>query len=409
MKLEEIRTDGYQQLLESFISYLQDKKYNSSTLLSYQRTLTCIDKYMQSNQITAYTESVGNSYLNEFILKSNCQIARINAIRTSISRLNNFLRGSPFVIQQQYKAPSLLPTEFEKVLDSYSNACKELGNKGITIKKKTSQIRCFLFHCISFGCESLSELSPNQLAKSCLSVTNKDDWAVIRDFLRFICKANIINADFSPLVPYHRRSFHLPTTYSEIDISKIEQFVDRNTVIGKRNYAMLLFATRLGMRSGDIAKLTFEEIDFDNNQVHFIQQKTGECLQLPLLMDVKHALKDYITNARPSVDDPKVFLRTIAPYRPVTTSVLCFETAKYFKLAGIDIAGKKHGPHTFRSSLANSMVNGGTPYEVVCSILGHSDPDAIKHYAKLNIELLRKCSIPVPPPSGTFSSWLKGV
>jgi hypothetical protein len=47
-------------------------------------------------------------------------------------------------------------------------------------------------------------------------------------------------------------------------------------------------------------------------------------------------------------------------------------------------------------------VNDGTPYEVVRRILGHSDPDVIKHYAKADIENLRMCSIDPPVPTGLF-------
>ena len=171
---------------------------------------------------------------------------------------------------------------------------------------------------------------------------------------------------------------------------------------------MLLLATRLGMRSGDIAKLSLDELDFEHEEICLMQQKNGEMLHLPMLLEVRKALTDYINNARPKVASNTVFLRHNAPYQGITTSVLRFETSKYFGLAGIDISEKKHGPHTFRSSLASSMVNDDVPYEVVRSILGHSDPDAIKHYAKLDIEKLRECAIEVPKPSGSFKTFLDG-
>lgn len=79
-----------------------------------------------------------------------------------------------------------------------------------------------------------------------------------------------------------------------------------------------------------------------------------------------------------------------------------------FIVAGINISGKKHGPHTFRSSLASSMINDGVSYETVRKILGHSDPDVIKHYAKTDVENLRFCSIEPPTASGIFSDYLSG-
>jgi integrase len=162
------------------------------------------------------------------------------------------------------------------------------------------------------------------------------------------------------------------------------------------------------MRSGDIAKLSLEELDFEQGTIHLIQEKNSQALDLPMLSEIKEALADYIENARPEVDYNYVFLRMNAPYQRITTSVLRFAATKYFRESGIDISSKKHGPHTFRSSLASSMVNDNIPYEVVRSILGHSDFDAVKHYAKLDIERLREYAIEVPEPSGIFKKFLEG-
>lgn len=172
---------------------------------------------------------------------------------------------------------------------------------------------------------------------------------------------------------------------------------------------MLLLATRLGMRSGDITRLTFDEIDFEGNTIHLIQEKTLQPLELPLLPEIKDAIMNYIGNTRPKVNDEcRIFLRQKAPYQGITTSAIRFAITKYFRKAGIHISDKKHGAHAFRSSLASSMVNDQVPYDVVRKVLGHTDPNAIKHYAKVDIERLREYSIEVPTPSGVFEAFLNG-
>ena len=92
-----------------------------------------------------------------------------------------------------------------------------------------------------------------------------------------------------------------------------------------------------------------------------------------------------------------------APYGRITTSIIRHATDRYFHKAGIDTSRKKHGPHTFRSSLASSMVNDGVSYETVRRILGHSDLNVIKHYAKGDIENLRLCALDPPRPKGIFA------
>ena len=63
----------------------------------------------------------------------------------------------------------------------------------------------------------------------------------------------------------------------------------------------------------------------------------------------------------------------------------------------------------FRSSLASSMINNLVSYDVVRKILGHT-PDAVKHYARVDIERLRDYAIEPPEPSGCFKEfWKSGV
>ncbi|WP_310176057.1 tyrosine-type recombinase/integrase [Neobacillus niacini] len=228
-------------------------------------------------------------------------------------------------------------------------------------------------------------------------------------FLKYLYKESIVGYDYSTIVPHYTRPFIIPTTYSEDEILKVENAIDRSSKIGISDYAMLLLATRLGMRSGDIAGLAFDEIDFEGNSIHLVQEKTLQMLELPLLPEIKDAIMNYIENARPTVNDEyRIFLRQNAPYQGITTSAIRFATTKYFRKAGIDISDKKHGLHTFRSSLASSMVNDQVPYDVVRKVLGHTDPNAIKHYAKVDIERLREYAIAVPAPSGVFEAFLKG-
>lgn len=407
MNSEKTKTLSFSALLHDLIQSLEDKSYDRLTLDNYRRTLRKIEPYMDENGIEAYTPEVGRHYYEFYLAKNKLSISRQKAIITAIRRLNDFYSGIEYKVQRQHQV-ELLPDNFENFLDLFSLRCNEAGNKVNTIKAKKRFIRCFLKDCIDLGCMDIYSLNPSDVAKACLRVENKDGWAIIRAFLKFLSINGIIEADFSTLVPRYRKPTHLPDTYSEKEIFQIEKVIDRTSNIGKRDYAMLLLATRLGMRSGDIVKLSLADLDFRRNQINFIQQKTGERLRLLMLTEVKIALTDYINNARPKATGDTVFLRQNAPFKEITTSVLRFVTTRYFKMAGIDITDKKHGPHTFRSSLANSMINDDVPYEAVTKILGHTDSDAIKHYAKLDLDKLRECAIEVPRPSGTFKAFLDG-
>ena len=407
MNLEEIRRLPFRKLLGGLLHYLEGKFYTQGTLANYRRTLRKIEPFMIENGINAYTPDVGMQYYAAYLTENELGTPRQKAIFTAIRRLNDFYSGLEYQIQQVHET-KLLPCDYEYELGKFVTECTETGNKEITIESKKRFVSSFLSACISFGCPDIRSLNPSYVTRACLAIKNKDGLAAVRAFLKSLSIRGTTKSDYSTLIPSYRRPVDIPTTYSEEETLKFEGTINRNSNVGKRDYAMLLLATRLGMRSGDIAKLSLCELDFSHDAISIIQQKNGETLNLPMLSEVREALTDYINNARPRVASTLVFLRHKAPYQGITTSVLRYATSKYFGLANIDISGKKHGPHTFRASLASSMVNDDVPYEAVRAILGHSDPSAVKHYARLDIEKLRDCAIEVPKPAGSFKAFLDG-
>jgi len=407
MNKEEIRIMSFDELLSGFLLFLlQEKSYRQATLASYYVRLYKIQSFMKTHGVVYYTPDIGLKYYEAYLVAHN-GIPRQKGISIAISRLNDFYSGVDYVIIHT-KNRELLLESYELVLSSFSVKCYETGNKENTVKKKDHFLCLFLKDCIALGCPFIQELNAIHVSRACLKVKNKDSWAVIKSFLKFLVIIGILKTDLSILVPHYTRSFKVPVTYSVEDIRKIENIIDRSTKIGKRNYAMILMATRLGMRSGDIVNITLDDIDFESETLSFVQQKTGGLLVLPLLSEIKKALYDYINNSRPKTTERRVFIRQLAPYQNIENTTLYCATARSFHAAGINITGKKHGPQTFRSSLASSMVNDSIPYEAVRKILGHSNLKTIKHYAKLNIEMLRQCAIEVPEPTGKFKEFLQG-
>lgn len=298
--------------------------------------------------------------------------------------------------------------ELNKALDGYILQSRYRCLRETTIRHYSVQCSWFLQNLSLLGCTTVTDLTTNHIIKACNAMKSPEYFSSIRGYLTFLAEENYTAQDFSFVVPKFRRSNPVPSVYTHNEIVAVEMAIQNSGGETERNYAVLLLATRLGMRGGDIATLRLKDIDFRSDVIRKIQQKTGLPLELPIIVEVKTALQNYINNSRPKTESPFVFLFTTPPYDKITSKFIGKITARGLKLAGVVVGERKQGPHAFRSSLASSMVNDDVPYDAVRRVLGHWDPNAIKHYAKLDIERLRMFSLPVPEASGTFADFLAG-
>lgn len=398
---------SFDSLEQGLLRLLQEKAYGKNTLNNYHRKLKQLGRYMMAHDIVTYDPFVGQRFIDDYCSTRGLAAATREGLQTVLHRLDDFYAGQ----YHRQRKPDLPPLSrpYLTWMDAYLQQCREAdGNRDATIVGKRYVLREFYGHLESLGCHDLRETDFALIGRACLLQHNKDGWAVIRMFLRYLHAAAVLPRDFSTIVPSFKRAFRLPSTYTEHEVNRFEHAIDTKSHVGKRDFAMLLLATRLGMRSGDIANLTIASLDFTYDTIRITQEKTGEPLHLVMIPAVKTALVDYLKNGRPDSGLASVFLSTRAPFEKITTSAVRFGTTKYFRKAGIDTTDKKHGPHVFRSSLASSMINHGESYDVVRKILGHADPDAVKHYARVDIERLRAYAIAPPAPSGGFQEFLDG-
>ena len=394
---------SFNELMDGVLDQLRINGYMESTLTIYRRTYSRIRVFINRFDTDFYTPEIGAKFLADTKVKKSTTSAYACAIR----RLNDFIESKPF--RSHHDCPHVqAPPEFTSILEEFLQECIDSGNKPATLQFKERTCGLFLDSLKKGGCTDLSCLDAGRVSRSLLTFSNKERYAVIRQFLRFLADKSITETDLSGIVPHYRRRKNLPTTYTPEEIARVESAVDTSTDTGKRNLAIIRLATRMGLRSGDIARLKLTEIDFCNGVINITQEKTGIPFSLQMPSDVFDTLTAHVKNDTRSSVDGYVFHCMVAPYGRISTSIIRHAINDSFATAKVDTSGKKHGPHAFRSSLASSMVNDGTPYEVVRRILGHSDPDVIKHYAKADIENLRMCSIDPPVPTGLFGSYLSG-
>ncbi len=334
-------------------------------------------------------------------------------VKLFITRFNSIFNKEGFVSRRKLAIPAELPESLDKLLFLYKEHCSEKGNCVATIQRNELCCRSFLKLLAKDGIRDSGKITSAAVSAALLRVTSVRALPAIRVFLRFLAENKYLERDYSFLVPHVRPPQPIPSVYSIEEIQRIEAQVQYDaingvTTIGKRDYAMLLMATRLGLRPCDIVLLTFSKLDFQKETIRIVQEKTDTPLELPMLPIIREALLDYINHARGSHSSQYVFLSMQPPYSHVSTGTFSCDVRNAILAAGIDRNGRGVCARVFRSSLASSMVNDGISYEVARQTLGHRDKNAIRHYAKLDIEQLRLYALESPAVTGRFAEILSG-
>ena len=229
--------------------------------------------------------------------------------------------------------------------------------------------------------------------------TRQFDSYFLRKFFTFLFKNNYTIIDNSVFVPFRveARRNTIPSHYTVDELNKLLASIDRCSPIGKRDYAIILFAIRYGVRVEDIRNLELSDFDWSRNTVSFIQNKSDKYITFNLYNDVIEAFYDYFKNGRPETECKKVFVRHVPPYEAFGPDnnlhhIIC----KYMRIAGFtDFHSRKIGLNGMRHSIAGNLLDEGTPLPVVTEILNHSDTETTMHYIKIATKQLRECALEV--------------
>jgi integrase len=191
----------------------------------------------------------------------------------------------------------------------------------------------------------------------------------LRSFLRFAARDGLIDGVVLDAVPAAKssRQARIPSVWDPDEVTRILQAVDRGNPCGKRDYAIILLITRLGLRGVDVKRLQFADLDWPGNRLSIIQAKTGHRVQLPLLKDVGWAIIDYVRFGRPRSDCSQVFLRHTAPIGPFSDQDHLHQIlAKHARAAHVPLSEqRRHGMHSLRHTLATRLLEDGTPIEQI--------------------------------------------
>ena len=219
----------------------------------------------------------------------------------------------------------------------------------------------------------------------------------VRLFLRFLAMRDVLPEDLSHVLPTIRvpRDAAIPSVWHPDLVVRLLEVVDRSSPMGKRDYAILMLAYRLGLRVGDIHTLTLDEINWQAASIDFTQCKNQAALRLPLSEEVGEALIDYLKFGRPKTRHREVFLRLRRPFRPFRSRRHLYGIMNHWRqAAAIEFrTPQRKGLHSLRHTLATQLLRAETPINVISDILGHATTTSTLIYAKADTETLRGAAL----------------
>ena len=389
-----------QALIGQCIAFFQENNYSRNRIGVYKTLWKHgIVPFMEARGLKVYNPGVGAMFIDTCHYNGAVRPQEREKIR-SIQVLDDMLLTGSIrkrcFTPVYHRLDGELGCDMEKLIQHLTN----LRRSAVTIGDYRLYLSEFLYHLETGGVHHKEEIAEKHIVSFVLShPTNKVNIvSALRVLFRFWKEEHIIDRDFNQFFESFRvrHPERVPSFFAKEEVMKIENSISRSSAVGKRNYAMTLLASRLGLRASDIANLKFSEIDWDNNLITLTMQKTQKVIQLPLLTEVGNAIVDYLRNGRPKSSLDLVFLSSRAPFIGATKSCVCGAINAIIISSGVDVHLKHHGPHSLRHSLASAMLHEETTLPVISESLGHRHSDTTIVYLKIDIPSLMKCALPVP-------------
>jgi site-specific recombinase XerD len=306
----------------------------------------------------------------------------------------------PRIGKQDIQVPALM----KKPLREYEQYCTDRRHlRPATLHVRMHEIAVFADFLRSRNITALDQMQPadvtafvasrHRLKRKTVSRIVSD----VRSFLQFLLLRGILQRDLGQVLPKIRvpRDATIPSVWDPELLVRLLKVVDRSSPKGKRDYAIVLLACRLGLRSADIRALTLDDLKWEAATIEITQSKTLAPLCLPLTEEVGAALIDYLQSGRPYTKHREVFLKLRPPFVPFSDNNHLYHIVTYWReLAGIHFrTQQRHGLHSLRHTLATQLLREQTPFHVISEILGHATTASTLIYAKADVEALRTAAL----------------
>jgi len=320
----------------------------------------------------------------------------------ALNHLLTLLRGQGAIPAEKISVRRLTPVE--RLTEEYELYLREVrGLAEATIVNYVPFICKFLKDRFGDGPLALSQLCASDIARFVQRQAShlhrkraKLLTTALRSFFRYARYLGKTKLDLAAAVPAVAdwSMSSIPRAIPAEQVRQLLASIDRRTGMGCRDYAILLLLARLGLRSGEVASLELDNIDW-NAGLLSVRGKSGQRTELPLPAEVGEAIAAYLRRGRPQSTSRRVFLRARAPIRGFRGASGVGSIVRH-RLQRAGLNAPTHGAHQFRHGLATQMLRQGASLDEIGEVLGHQNPQTTTIYTKVDLDALRALAMPWP-------------
>ncbi len=396
-------------LVDGALEHMKKLGHGSHSIKQRLWIWGCFVRFVaESGQAAMTFTALTRAFLDGRGIEEHLETAQLRPVqanfRLAMRVLTDFALHGCFPKRQRIGDEIPLSREFSAVVSGFERHLRDtvgLAPPSIVDRRRTAAR--LLHYLDSHGVTSVATIDPRLLPGFAASRSYQRPMALdrelsaVRTFLRYLCMAGFVPATLVDHLPRVRvrRNTSIPSVWKREEVDALLAVVDRGSAMGKRDYAILLLAARLGIRAGDVRALRLEHLRWDQARIEFRQSKTGVPQSLPLTEEIGEALIDYLRHGRPPTEHREVFLKATAPIVPFPDNNKFYAViTRYRLLAGIGRPRPgRLGLHSLRHTVATRLLEAGTPMETISSVMGHVSPETTRIYTKVDIEALRRTAI----------------
>ena len=366
--------------LEGFAEVLSGQGYARWSIKNKIRLAASFSRWLGQEEIDP--DRVNSEHPAQYLRYRAQHLASHDGAQSTLRHFLDYLRIEAVIPADTFPARS--ETDVQRCVRDYEHYLREVcGLAPGSIQGYVLFARIFLEH--RFGTEQVT--FSNLLADDVVGFVRdmasrmtkkraKFMTAALRSFLRYVRYREGGVPDLVAAVPAvaNWSMTSVPRAIGADQVQQLLASIDRTTVMGRRDYAIMLLLARLGLRANEVAFLELDDIDWRAATLH-VRTKGGGHNDFPLSHEAGEAIADYLRHGRPSSDSQRVFLRARAPICGFRSSDgVRWVIKSAIKRTGIDTP--THGTHQFRHGLSVEMMPTGPPWprSVTCWAIATPTP-----------------------------------